>query len=546
VALLVRLLALPVTLNRSWNPPPDTNAPGQPTKGIGVWRFPEWFVVQEASSGDERERSRRLVHRIALDNKGRFDGRPVVATRFVRACPKGHVDDLDWRRFTHGASDTCRRQLWLDERGTSGDLSDQVVRCECGKSRSLVAAAQLEDNPLGTCRGARPWLGRNTGQDCKERSRLLIRTASNAYFPQVVSVLSLPDRGSAVEAAVREVWDDLQIVDSAAELTIMKKKPKIAERLAPFSDAEVLTAIHDAKGGKADERPVKQVELQAILAAPEGFGDDVPVDPDFHARRLPDQTWRHSSRSDGFDAVIQLHRLREVLALVGFTRFEAVTPDINGEYETDVERAEIALDPAWFPAVENRGEGLFVQLRAAAVMSWLARPAVKKRLDALATGYLHWAKDRKSQRPFPGGPYVLLHTLSHLLIQSLAMRCGYPASSIRERIYADTEAQQFGILLYTGSPDAEGTLGGLVQQARHIEDHLAQALRMSALCSNDPVCAQHAPGESLEGRWLHGAACHGCALVAETSCEMRNDYLDRALVVPVLGVPDAAFFPAVA
>ena len=65
---------------------------------------------------------------------------------------------------------------------------------------------------------------------------------------------------------------------------------------------------------------------------------------------------------------------------------------------------------------------------------------------------------------------------------------------------------------------------------------------MSALCSNDPVCAQHVPGESLESRWLHGAACHGCALVAETSCEMRNDYLDRALVVPVLGVPDAAFF----
>ena len=121
----------------------------------------------------------------------------------------------------------------------------------------------------------------------------------------------------------------------------------------------------------------------------------------------------------------------------------------------------------------------------------------------------------------------------------------YPASSIRERIYADNETKQFGILLYTGSPDAEGTLGGLVQQARHIEDHLAQALRMSALCSNDPVCAQHAPGESLESRWLHGAACHGCALVAETSCEMRNDYLDRALVVPVLGVPDAAFFQAV-
>jgi hypothetical protein len=49
----------------------------------------------------------------------------------------------------------------------------------------------------------------------------------------------------------------------------------------------------------------------------------------------------------------------------------------------------------------------------------------------------------------------------------------------------------------------------------------------------------------MEGRWLNGAACHGCALVAETSCEMRNDLLDRALVVPTLAVPDAAFFYAV-
>src|SRR5207249_3268229 len=271
---------------------------------------------------------------------------------------------------------------------------------------------------------------------------------------------------------------------------------RIAERLAGFADEEVLQAIRNRKRGGAEERPVKQVELDALLAAPEGFGDDVPVDPNFHARRLPDRAWRRTGRSDGIEAVIQLHRLREVLALVGFTRLEAVTPDIDGEYETDVERAQIALEPQWFPAVENRGEGIFVQLRAGAVKSWLGRPDVKQRLDALASGHQRWMKDRKSQRPFPGGPYVLLHTLSHLLIQSLAMRCGYPASSIRERIYADGQAERFGVLLYTGSPDAEGTLGGLVQEARHLEDHLAHALRMSALCSNDPICAQHAPGQS--------------------------------------------------
>jgi hypothetical protein len=405
-------------------------------------------------------------------------------------------------------------------------------------------ASDLGNNPLGSCRGARPWLGPHTEEECGLPSRLLIRTAANAYFPQVLSVLSLPDRGTDVQRVVRELWDDLGFVDSLADLLSYKKKPRVTQALSAFSDEEVLEAISMIKRGHGADRPVKQVELDAILTAPEGYGDDVPIDPNFHARRLPDRAWRRSDLSTPIACVIQLHRLREVLALCGFTRFEAVMPDINGEYESDVERADLAVEPAWFPAVENRGEGIFVQLQRRAVQEWLDRNGVKERLALLARGHRHWASLRKSDRPFPGGAYVLLHTLSHLLIQSLSMKCGYPASSIRERIYTDEEKQHYGILLYTSSPDAEGTLGGLVQQARHIEHHLDCALRMTALCSNDPICAQHAPGESMEGRWLHGAACHGCTFVAETSCEMRNDYLDRALVVPVLGVSDAAFFEA--
>ncbi len=533
-----------VAAPRLFAPPAESNDPREPNVGIGAWRFPEWFVVQDEGTGGDRERSRRLIHRKGLDARGRFDGRAVVATRFVRACPKGHVDDVDWRTFAHGSHENCLRQIWLDERGTSGDLADLVVRCECGKQRGLYEAAEIETNPLGTCRGARPWLGRQTNETCKQPSRLLIRTASNAYFSQVVTTLSLPDRGSKVDTTVAELWDDLQIVDDAAGLEFLKKKPHIRTRLYAFADAEVLDAIRARKHGPVQERPVKQVELDALLAAPEGFGDDVPVDPDFHARMLPDRIWRHSDRLSGVEAVIQLHRLREVVALVGFTRLEAVTPDVNGEYESDVERAQIAIEPSWFPAVENRGEGVFIQLRGQAVRDWLDLRPVRERLNGLVAGHHRWASDHNTSRPFPGGPYVLLHTLSHLLMQSLAMRCGYPASSIRERVYTDPESDRYGILLYTSSPDSEGTLGGLVQQGRHMELHLTHALRAGALCSNDPICAQHTPGASLEARWLHGSACHGCALISETSCEMRNDYLDRALVVPVMGVEDSAFFQA--
>ena len=523
---------------RLYAPPAAPSEPWAPARAIGAWRFPEWFVVQETGSGD-RENSRRLVHRKALE-KGRFEGIEVVPTRFVRACPRGHVDDLPWTRFAHGGDDHCRRQLWLDESGTTGDLTELSVRCECGKRRSLHEATELDQNSLGTCRGARPWLGAHTEEDCNQPSRLLIRTASNAYFPQVFSVLSLPDTGGSAESAVRDVWDVLEAVDSPETLSAFMRISRVSERLEGFSAEEILQAIGAVRGDAGAERNVKDVELDALLRAPEGYGDDVPIDPNFHARKLPRGAWRRSGLTDAIAAVIQLHRLREVVSLIGFTRLEAATRDIHGEYDSDVERAELALEPTWFPAVENRGEGVFVQLQPEAVYEWLRRPAVQQRERDLADGFRRWAASRKVKHPFPGVAYVLLHTLAHLLIQSLAMRCGYPATSIRERIYV--ESDRYGLLLYTGTPDAEGTLGGLVQQGRFIEEHLTDALRMAQLCSNDPICAQHAPGESLEQRWLHGAACHGCALIAETSCEMRNDYLDRALVVPVLGVDDAAFF----
>ena len=134
----------------------------------------------------------------------------------------------------------------------------------------------------------------------------------------------------------------------------------------------------------------------------------------------------------------------------------------------------------------------------------------------------------------------MLHSLSHLLITAVALECGYSASAIRERVFAGEYG--YGILLYTGAGGSEGTLGGLVDVGRDIESHLHRALELGRLCSNDPICAQHDPANPHEERFLHGSACHGCILIAETSCERRNESLDRALVLPTVSTPDAAFF----
>ena len=166
---------------------------------------------------------------------------------------------------------------------------------------------------------------------------------------------------------------------------------------------------------------------------------------------------------------------------------------------------------------------------------------MQERERQLAGGFEAWKTvHKKPNAEFPGLPYILLHSLSHLLLTAVSLDCGYATSSIRERIYVGDDA--YGILLYTSSPDAEGTLGGLIDVGRRLELHLRRALEMARLCSNDPVCAMHRPNSSQEERFLSGSACHGCLLISEPSCENRNDFLDRALVVPTVLGPGPEFF----
>jgi hypothetical protein len=136
----------------------------------------------------------------------------------------------------------------------------------------------------------------------------------------------------------------------------------------------------------------------------------------------------------------------------------------------------------------------------------------------------------------------MLHTLAHLLIQEITLECGYPASSLKERIYCDVNAGEFGILIYTGSSDAEGTLGGLVNAAKRVRPILLNTIQNASICSSDPVCSHTKPEKDNPSHWLLGSACHCCTHLPETSCEQMNQYLDRSLVVPTLEGLGCEFF----
>ncbi len=530
-------------------PPPDSEDPDAPRTGMTGWQFPEWFIAQDVESGPKGlwNRSRHLVHRKLLSKGSFFDDHKkkhsVVPIRFVRACRKGHIGDIDWRGFVHRGATECFRQLWIDERGTSGDLAEIVVRCECEKERRLSEATLNSQKPLGTCNGASPWLGPQVRHDCAEPNRLLVRSASNSYFAQNMSVISLPEKNETIGKAVASIFSDsLKELESIEELKFVRKKlASVKAALDGFDDEEIWAEVQLQKGSalQGPTKSIKQAEFEILSGTEESTGTDI-LEGNFFARMLQKSVWDDLWMT-AIEKIVLVHRLREVVAQVGFTRFEASNPAVDGEFDVRVEMAPLAREVSWLPAVENRGEGIFIQFRNDVVKEWLERPEVKQRGTQLLAGIDVWKKwHPQSGRAFPGLPYYLLHSISHMLLTAVSLECGYPASSIRERVYSLESG--YGILLYTGSPDAEGTLGGLIESGRQIHRHLQTALEIGRLCSNDPVCAQHEPPGQHEARFLHGAACHGCLLVAETSCEQQNDFLDRALVVPTVDDLGAEFF----
>jgi hypothetical protein len=531
-------------------PPAANDDPTAAPTGIVGLQFPEWFITQGLEeSKNPAIRVRLLVHRKAL-TKGKYIDRDkkkkaVVPIRFVRACRAGHINDIDWYAFVHNGPSECAkqaRQLFIDERGTSGDLTEVWIRCECGKAeRSLAQAAILANRALGSCDGSRIWLGPFTKETCGEPNRLLIRSASNAYFPQTMSVISLPDRDDTVSRAIDAVWQYVEEVETIDELKYERKKAAVKAGLDGISDDEAFAEIQGRKlGTNKVDKPVKVAELETLIAAKDEVGEDRP-EGIFFAKALPRKVWNRPWM-EPIERVVLVHRLREVVAQVGFTRFEAAAPDIEGELDMGVRRASLAREVSWLPAFENKGEGIFIQFKTEAISEWLKRTEVQARSTKLGTGFAEWKKEHVgSKREFPGAAYLMLHSFSHLLVTALSLSCGYPASSIRERVYAIPNVG-YGVLLYTGTSDAEGTLGGLVQVGRRIQDTVKAALELGMLCSNDPVCAQHDPASRHERRFLLGAACHGCLLISETSCEQQNDFLDRALVIPTVQDVGVQFF----
>lgn len=540
-------------------PPKLSTQPGAPHDPVEAVIFPTWFVTEaedvgEVVGGRRRHRRRRMVKWSELETPQRRKWRnetgramEVTPIRFVAACKKGHIEDIDWRWVVHADRKKCRDPMYLVEYGTSADSRSTEVRCDCGEHITFEQA--FRKGRLGRCHGKRPWLGgQDTDQTCAELLDLLTRTATNTYFAQTATSISLPAPSDEVAKVLQPFVDDLAGVQSIEQLTPLRVFEKLGAALRGISDADAFAALMRLRDqAEADAAvPMKVAEFDILTSGAAQIGENT-TGSRLYAETLRREGWENPDRPwPEIQSVVAVHRLREVTCLYGFTRFEPAPPDFGDDLEEisiATEGAAITLEQTWLPAIEQFGEGIFVQFDADWVDRWLQRPATIGRTHALEKG-----TDRYSgvAVAYPGHAYVMLHTIAHALLSELALECGYPSSSVKERVYAVGKngdvPTKCGILIYTAATGAQGTLGGLVALAPQIGAILEAALEKMGICSSDPVCADHDPSRGARERSLLGAACHSCLLLAETSCESRNFFLDRSLVVETMAQLGAAAF----
>lgn len=525
--------------------------------GVPVRPFPRWLRcvkcgllsefdlgLFELKENRYRPESTCFVHKGCRGSKGDQPARDAdaVPARFLLACRNGHLDDFPWHYFVHNGSSRCGGTLRFFESGASLQTENLWVKCdECGASRNMAHAfGQSGKENLPACRGRHPHLD-EYDHECTEDARTVLLGATNSWFPITLSALAIPLTRDPIAQLVKDGWDYFEDLQSVAEATVTVKTLKKTGALSgidKYSPEAIWAAIETFRKGDGDSC------LNADIKGPEW---EVLIDPN------PPTDWPHFMSKPvavplGFEkrisGVLLLERLREVNALLGFTRVES--PEETSDTGKRPPRASLCKGAAeWVPANQVHGEGIFLRFDEEALRVWAATTAVKEIDRKLFAGHRGWRNSRKLNpgEGYPGIRYAMLHTLAHLLIRELALECGYNAASIRERIYAevDSENPQAGILIYTAAADSDGTLGGLVDLGKpeNLGRILQQALDRARICSSDPLCSEHDPEKD---RSLHVAACHACGFVAETSCEKGNRYLDRSLLVPTLDCADAAFF----
>ena len=534
---------LPPVVDENWRD--DQGNPDGRT--LVAARFPEWLQCPKcdrlAPAGRWSQDPGRAGRYCANCTRKAPGQRRIFAVpiRFVMACPKGHLDDFPWHIWVGHKAD-CKKKdradLYL--RSERPGLAGLILSCgDCGARRSMDGVFSAQTWRGFRCRGRRPWLAAaNETCDCEPRA--LQRGASNLYFPVIESALSIPPWSDAIQEALGVYWNPIVKANTSEDRVLFIRmlansdlEPVLRE--LGLGPDELAQQIEDRLTRYNDDAilNIRQEEYRQFVSGKDTRDRDAR---EFEVRNVavPDSLRPYLSR------VVRVVRLREVRALKGFTR---INPP-GDEDSPDI--AAIAVgDPGWLPAVEVRGEGIFLAFNQDTLRAWETRDDVASRAQSVDEAWrIEWHRRYGEGEPaWPITPrYLLAHSFAHALMRQLTLECGYSSAALRERLYvSDGSDGMGGLLIYTATSDSDGTLGGLQRQgeAHRIRRAVEAAIRAMEWCSSDPLCIE---GMISGADRLSVAACHACVLAPETACEEYNRFLDRAVLVGLPDAPDVGFF----
>lgn len=517
--------------------------------GVPCIHFPRWLFCPRCRGlhpidkwRDDYERSHRELFSIPQCYRCRSK---LVPARFIVACERGHIDDFPWVEWAHRGSEVCSDpELEITSGGGTESLRGIWVRCKkCGAKTTMEDS--FREDIHTTCSGNMPWLG--TREVCPNQPRTLQRGASNIYFPLVIGSIVLPGDGPQIDRDIRSTawWQILSkgsVPDHVRDHAINEIAGQFGRSPDEIAQALARMLGDQSQNGQVTETQYRYQEYEVFT------GRDGRPDlrtGDLRIQVIPGDRYgiRH------IRSVTLVHRLREVRALLAFSRLKPLDRhEVPDEQSTTGTTRAIFVrgrsrNRNWLPAVEVRGEGVFICFDEAALADWAAHCRVGERAKLLHARYNKMVEERGLSPRDITPQFVFLHTFAHLLIRQLTFEAGYGSASLRERIYSNNtpgEPPMAGILIYTASGDSDGTLGGLVRLG--VPELLSRVIRRiedsAYWCSSDPLCAE-STGQGLDS--LNLAACYACTLLPETSCEEANRLLDRVLVVGQPEEPEMGF-----
>lgn len=497
----------------------------QRSRDVGAYRFPNMLYCP---------RCQRLIpdNTLAGTQPGALkcphckDSR-LVPSRFIVACPHGHIDDFPYDVWVHRGG-TCPKRgsnipnlklKNIDGRNSIGSL--QVICDDCNAMRNMQDALTADGlSSVYTCSGRRPWLSweYDRSSPCSEDAVARLRTAAGVYMPVHVSALNIPPWTTRISRVLQK---HMAALDGRSDAQARDYIEKYIHQEVKGTDTDSIIAVwkqlckNEQDGHLQNEQLLYEDEYVALCDSadcPDGDFCSSPRPVPVKYRGLIHQ-------------IFAITRMTEIVAMLGFTRLRPW----DGDYRSSSLAPIFSkADQEWLPAVELHGEGIFIELTESCVQHWEQQ---NKKI------YADMLRNSQAIHCTNASPrYVLLHTLSHLLIRALAVNCGYQAASMKERIYATYDEHgkaMCGILIYTTAADIDGSLGGLVGQAdpEYMEAHLDALLNEACWCSSDPLCLS-ATGKNAQGLYgLNYAACPQCTLLPETACTMRNSLLDRGALI---------------